>query len=89
MMAKKPNALRYFAIIDEVDNILIDEAPHSPHHQRPAPRSRCSYTRTSPRLVPRLDPAEDYTIDDRTQAVSLTQEGIAKMEQWTSTKQSL
>ena len=38
---------------------------------------------TFAKLVPRLDSDSDYAIDERTQAISLTQEGIEKMEQWT------
>ena len=37
---------------------------------------------TFAKLVPRLDGETDYAIDERTQAISLTQEGIEKMEQW-------
>jgi len=40
---------------------------------------------TFAKLVPRLVPEEDFTIEDRTQAISLTQDGIAKMEKWTKT----
>ena len=74
----------HYAIVDEVDNILIDEARTPLIISGPAEEPVQLYQNFA-RLVPRLDPAEDYTIDDRTQAVSLTQEGIAKMEQWTST----
>ena len=74
----------HFAIVDEVDNILIDEARTPLIISGPAEEPVQLYQNFA-RLVPRLDPAEDYTIDDRTQAVSLTQEGIAKMEQWTNT----
>ena len=71
-----------FAIVDEVDNILIDEARTPLIISGPAEEPVQLYQNFA-RLVPRLDPAEDYTIDDRTRAISLTQEGIGKMEQWT------
>ena len=74
----------HYAIVDEVDNILIDEARTPLIVSGPAEEPVQLYQNFA-RLVPRLNPAEDYTIDDRTQTVSLSQEGIAKMEQWTST----
>jgi preprotein translocase subunit SecA len=37
---------------------------------------------TFARLVPRLNPETDYTVDEKTRTVSLTQEGIGKLEQW-------
>ena len=74
----------HFAIVDEVDNILIDEARTPLIISGPAEEPVQLYQNFA-RLVPRLDPAEDYAIDDRTRAISLTQEGIAKMEQWTNT----
>ena len=73
-----------YAIVDEVDNILIDEARTPLIISGPAEEPVQLYQNFA-RLVPRLDPDEDYTIDDRTRAISLTQDGIAKMEQWTNT----
>ena len=73
---------RHFAIVDEVDNILIDEARTPLIISGPAEEPVQHYQAFA-RLVPRLDPAEDYTIDERTQAISLSQEGIEKMENWT------
>ena len=73
-----------FAIVDEVDNILIDEARTPLIISGPAAEPVQHYY-TFAKLVPRLKAEEDYTIDDRTQAISLTQDGIAKMEKWTNT----
>ena len=73
-----------FAIVDEVDNILIDEARTPLIISGPAAEPVQHY-QTFAKLVPRLKAEEDYTIDDRTQAISLTQDGIAKMEKWTNT----
>ena len=70
----------HYAIVDEVDNILIDEARTPLIISGPAQQPVQLYYAFA-RLVPRLQ-EEDYTIDDRTRAVSLTQSGIAKMEQW-------
>ena len=74
----------HYAIVDEVDNILIDEARTPLIISGPAEEPVQLYQNFA-RLVPRLDPAEDYTIDERTRAISLTQEGIGKMEKWTNT----
>ena len=74
----------HYAIVDEVDNILIDEARTPLIISGPAEEPVQLYQDFA-RLVTRLDGAEDYTIDDRTRAISLTQEGISKMERWTKT----
>ena len=74
----------HYAIVDEVDNILIDEARTPLIISGPAEEPVQLYQNFA-RLVPRLDPATDYTIDDRSRAISLSQEGIAKMEDWTNT----
>ena len=74
-----------FAIVDEVDNILIDEARTPLIISGPAEEPVQLYY-TFAKLVPRLKLEEDYTIDDRSRAISLSQEGISKMEQWTKTE---
>ena len=73
---------RHFAIVDEVDNILIDEARTPLIISGPAQQPVEHYY-TFARLAPRLQEYDDYTIDERTQAISLTEEGIARMERWT------
>ncbi len=70
---------RHFAIVDEVDNILIDEARTPLIISGPAQQPVDHYY-TCARVAPRLREYDDYTIDERTQAISLTQEGIARME---------
>ena len=72
----------HYAIVDEVDNILIDEARTPLIISGPAEEPVQQYY-TFAKLVPRLEFEEDYTIDERTQSISLTQEGISKMERWT------
>ena len=72
---------RHFAIVDEVDNILIDEARTPLIISGPAQQPVEHYY-TFARLAPRLREYEDYTIDERSQAISLNEEGIAKMERW-------
>ena len=69
-----------YAIVDEVDNILIDEARTPLIISGPAQEPVQLY-QTFARLVTRLDES-NYTIDDRTKTVSLTTSGIARMEQW-------
>ena len=71
----------HYAIVDEVDNILIDEARTPLIISGPAEEPVQLYY-TFAKLAPRLQFEEDYTIDKRSQSISLTQEGISKMEKW-------
>jgi preprotein translocase subunit SecA len=77
---------RFFAIVDEVDNILIDEARTPLIISGQAEESADKYflfARLVPRLVARPEGAEeggDYFIDLKEKAVSPTEEGITKME---------
>ena len=77
---------RYFAIVDEVDNILIDEARTPLIISGQAEESADKYflfARLVPRLVGRPEGAEeggDYFVDLKDKAVSPTEEGISKME---------
>ena len=79
---------RSFAIVDEVDNILIDEARTPLIISGQAEESADLYF-TFARLVPRLkgrpegdEEGGDYFIDLKEKAVSSTEEGIEKMEGW-------
>ncbi len=79
---------RSFAIVDEVDNILIDEARTPLIISGQAEESADLYF-TFARLVPRLkerpegdEEGGDYFIDLKDKAVSPTEEGIDKMEGW-------
>jgi preprotein translocase subunit SecA len=77
---------RYFAIVDEVDNILIDEARTPLIISGQAEESNDKYSlfaRLVPRMAPRPEGDEeggDYFIDLKEKAVSPTEEGISKME---------
>ena len=79
---------RYFAIVDEVDNILSDEARTPLIISGQAEESADLYyqfARLVPRLKPRPDGATeggDYFLDLKERAVSPTEEGIDKIEQW-------
>ncbi|NMC51357.1 preprotein translocase subunit SecA, partial [Candidatus Kuenenbacteria bacterium] len=71
----------YYAIIDEVDSILIDEARTPLIISAPAEEATDKYRRFA-QLIPQLKEGEDYNIDEKMRAASLTDEGIKKMEQW-------
>ena len=68
-----------YAIVDEVDNILIDEARTPLIISGPAEEAAQRYY-TFARLVSRLNKDEDYSIDERTRTASLTDAGITKIE---------
>ncbi|HEY7269082.1 MAG TPA: preprotein translocase subunit SecA, partial [Dehalococcoidia bacterium] len=70
---------RRFAIVDEVDNILIDEARTPLIISGPSTESTQIYP-TFARLVPMLQREADYTVDEKLRSVSLTESGIEKIE---------
>lgn len=70
----------HFAIIDEVDSILIDEARTPLIISGQADKSTDLYFVVN-RFVGRLKAEEDYTIDVKTRQVSLSEAGVAKAEQ--------
>ncbi len=70
---------RHFAIVDEVDNILIDEARTPLIISGPSTESTQVYP-TFARLVPLLQREADYTVDEKLRSVSLTESGIEKIE---------
>src|SRR3989475_2345967 len=73
-----------FAIVDEVDSILIDEARPPLIISGQGQESTEKYYQYA-RLIPRLA-ADDYTVDEKTKSAALTEEGIAKIERWTGIK---
>ena len=68
-----------YAIVDEVDNILIDEA-RTPLIISGAAEEATQKYYTFAQLVSHLGKDEDYTIDERTHTASLTDMGMTKME---------
>jgi len=68
-----------YAIVDEVDNILIDEA-RTPLIISGAAEEATKRYYTFAQLVSRLSKDEDYTIDERTRTTNLTEIGMTKME---------
>ncbi len=69
----------HYAIVDEVDNILIDEARTPLIISGPAEESSSDYRRLA-QLMPRMKEGDDYTIDHKLRVVSPTEEGILKIE---------
>ncbi len=70
-----------YAIVDEVDSILVDEARTPLIISAPAEESAKLYD-TFARLVVKLKEGEDYNVDEKMRAATLTEAGIAHMEQW-------
>src|SRR5579884_3958741 len=84
----------HYAIVDEVDSILIDEARTPLIISGPSEESTDKYYKID-RIIPRLEKGEviesknagepptytgDYTVDEKHRTVSLTEEGVAKVE---------
>ena len=69
-----------FAIVDEVDSILIDEARTPLIISMPDAESTKLYE-TFSKIAPRLVEGEDYNIDEKLKAASITEKGIEKVEQ--------
>jgi len=71
----------HYCIVDEIDSILIDEARTPLIISAPAEESTDKYFKFS-ELVSRLNENEDYNIDEKMKAATLTEGGISKMEKW-------
>ena len=69
-----------FAIVDEVDSILIDEARTPLIISGPAETSSELY-QTVDTYIPKLEP-DDYEKDEKQRAVSLSESGAEKMQEW-------
>ena len=82
-MAYSPEAMvqaeHNFAIVDEVDSILIDEARTPLIISAPDTESGELY-RVFAKVVPNLKKEEDYKVDEKHRAATLTEEGIEKAE---------
>jgi preprotein translocase subunit SecA len=72
----------HYAIVDEVDSILIDEARTPLIISGQASEATDKFY-TYARLIPRLVAEDDYTIDEKTKSATLTEEGVEKIEKWT------
>ncbi|HXV27027.1 MAG TPA: preprotein translocase subunit SecA [Candidatus Paceibacterota bacterium] len=79
-MAQRPEHTHHFAIVDEVDSILIDEARTPLIISAPDEESGKLYQQFA-RAVPALNEETDYTVDEKRKAVSITDSGIEKVQQ--------
>jgi preprotein translocase subunit SecA len=83
----------YYAIVDEVDSILVDEARTPLIISGPSEESVDKYY-TIDRIIPKLERGEeieekdgakyttgDFVVDEKAHSVALTEEGVAKVEQ--------
>ncbi len=82
-MAQNPNELVqrgfHFAIIDEADSVLIDEA-RTPHIiSAPYTEDTSKYYKYA-KIVTQLDEKTDYVIDEKLRTANLTEDGIKKIE---------
>ena len=68
-----------YAIVDEVDSILIDEARTPLIISGPAEKSTRMYHDIN-QIIPRLNREKDYTIEEKTRTVALTEAGVAHAE---------
>jgi preprotein translocase subunit SecA len=68
-----------FAIVDEVDSILIDEARTPLIISGPTDQSTDLYYRINA-IIPQLKMEQDYTIEEKTKTASLTEDGNIRVE---------
>ncbi|MGE4558254.1 MAG: preprotein translocase subunit SecA, partial [Desulfovibrionaceae bacterium] len=69
----------YFAIVDEVDSILIDEARTPLIISGPTEDTTSLYRRIDS-IIPGLKLDEDFTVDEKARTISLTEEGVTRVE---------
>ncbi|TDQ51966.1 preprotein translocase subunit SecA [Actinorugispora endophytica] len=71
----------FFAIVDEVDSILIDEARTPLIISGPAEQNSRWYSEFA-KIAPRLRKETDYEVDEKKRTVGITESGVAKVEDW-------
>ena len=69
----------HYAIVDEIDSILIDEARTPLIISAPAQDSESLYA-TFSAIAAKLSEGDDYTIDEKLKAIQITDDGITKAE---------
>lgn len=69
----------HYAIVDEVDSILIDEARTPLIISGPAEESTDKYYKIN-RIIPFLKPGQDYQVEEKSHTAFLTEEGVAHVE---------
>ena len=70
----------YFAIVDEVDSILIDES-RTPLIISGAAEESAKWYRTFAKIVPRLRAEEHYEVDEGKRTVAVTEAGVTRVEE--------
>ena len=70
----------HFAIVDEVDSILIDEA-RTPLIISGMVQDSAKWYQTFARVAPRLTREDDYEVDEAKHQIAVTEPGVAKVEQ--------
>ncbi len=70
-----------FAIVDEVDSILIDEARTPLIISGASEESTDKYYKIN-QIIPRLKKEQDYTIEEKSKTVVLTEEGVSNVEKY-------
>lgn len=70
----------YYAIVDEVDSILIDEARTPLIISGPSEESTDKYYRAN-RIMPRFKLDEHYTVEEKTKSCAFNEDGVAKAEE--------
>lgn len=82
-MVSRPDGLvqreLHFAIVDEVDSILIDEARTPLIISGEADKPTELYYRVA-MVIPRLKPEEDYNVNEKDRVVTLTEQGVSRVE---------
>ncbi|HET9625874.1 MAG TPA: preprotein translocase subunit SecA, partial [Kofleriaceae bacterium] len=82
-MKKQPDRMvqrgLYYAVVDEVDSILIDEARTPLIISGSGEESADLYVKID-RLIPRLKREVDYTVDEKAHSVMLTDDGVERIE---------
>jgi len=68
-----------YAIVDEVDSILIDEARTPLIISGPTEKSTDLYYKVDA-VAPQLKPEQHYAVDEKAKSVSLTEEGVSRVE---------
>jgi len=76
---KEVEKLFHYGIVDEVDSILIDEARTPLIISGPAEESTDLYYQID-RIIPKLRRDLDYTVDEKTRTVTLTEDGVPHCE---------
>ena len=70
----------YFAVVDEVDSILIDEA-RTPLIISGAVEGSVKWYTQFARIAPRLQPEQHYELDEKKRTIAVTEEGVARVEE--------